>query len=104
MPYDVYQHDDSGRSDGYKVIIRSLALIFWGVMIFFQWQNAMEATRAGYRELSYERYGALLITVVLAVLSTYLLMAVVSWLKHIRPVGKQLRSGRHMKPKLTMTS
>jgi uncharacterized membrane protein len=72
------------RSEGRGVVAACSVILFWGVVIFLRWQDAMHAHDDGHFEASYHSYGVMLLTTLLAILSTWAVVALVSWLKHKR--------------------
>jgi len=59
-------------------------MLFWGVIIFLQWQNCVDAHVKGDFDASYYSYGIMLFSTLLAMLSTWTVVATVSWLTHKR--------------------
>ena len=86
------------QGEGKRVVAACSVVLFWGVVILLRWQDAIHAHDTGDFEASYHSYGVILLTTLLAMLSTWAIAAMVSWLKHKRLTKTHFRPGHQIRP------
>jgi hypothetical protein len=92
--------DQEERGEGRSVVAAGSVILVWGIVIFLQWHDSMQAHDIGDFEASYKSYGVMLLITLLAVVSTCAVAATISWLRHRRLTKAHFSPGHRVRPAL----